>query len=110
VRFVFQSIKDSTPSSTISHPHPPGKSRLLAALCLLVARVAELAEAQHEQEDDNPYAAGYLAGEQQHHHLPPLRVLVAASTNVAVDRVLTLLHEFGCVLAACPLHVPDTPL
>lgn len=30
---------------------------------------------------------------------PPLRVLVAASTNVAVDRVLTLLHEMGCVPA-----------
>ncbi len=95
------------PHISLTHepPHrptpPTGKSRLLAALCLLVARVAELAEAglpQQQLEQELAQATGDPQHQQQQPPPPPLRVLVAASTNVAVDRVLTLLHEFGCVI------------
>ena len=80
-----------------NHTRRTGKSRLLAALCLLVARVAELAADQQQQQHQQQQ--GQRQGGGLEPLFPPqLRVLVASSTNVAVDRVLTLLHDLGCVL------------
>jgi hypothetical protein len=71
-----------------------GKSRLLAAICLFVGKVAQ-AQAQH----GSPGGATSASA---------LRILLACATNVAVDRVLLELleHGYAALIPFSPIPAP----